>query len=173
MAGGWIRPGASREVAAAVLAVREADKGLRREITRQTRTNLGPIWTAEIHRTATSRWERVAYLKVPPRVTGVNPPVLVAGQSTRRTAGGFTPASDWWMVEFGGYRGKTETTYRRRSPRGLVHNVTRDTDNQLPARRHNGRAAYPALERTVPRAASLWVATVVRTYADALGKAAA
>jgi hypothetical protein len=153
---------------AAILAVKEADRDLKREITRQTRTTLGPIWLSEMQRFATSRWERATYFQTPPRVTGVNPPTLVAAQSTRPTRGGFVPASDFWQVEFGGYRGKTAVTYKRRSRKGTVHKVTRDTDNQLPARRHEGRAAYPALNKTIPRLVSLWVATVIRCYYDRL-----
>ncbi len=160
---------ASREVSAAVLAVKAADRDLRRAITQQTRAQAGPIWQQEVASRVTTDWQRATYSRVKPRVTGQNPPTLVAAQSTRRTATGYQPASQYSYVEFGDRNPQGKVTYTRRSPKGLEHKVTRDTDNQMPPFRRDGYTAYRALRVTIPRITSLWVATTVRCYFDRLG----
>lgn len=163
---------ASREVAAAVLAVKAADRDLRRAITQQTRSQAAPIWQQEIAARVTTPWQAATYSKVKPRVVGQNPPTLVAAQSTRRTRGGYVPANQYSYVEFGDRKPQGKVTYERRSPKGRPHKVTRDTDNQMPPFRKDGYTAYRALRVVIPRITSLWVATTVRCYFDRLGDVA-
>jgi hypothetical protein len=62
-------------------------------------------------------------------------------------------------VEFGAAHKKV--TYTRDG-----HRVTRNTTAQFKGRRRAGYVFYPAAKKMIPRLASLWVQTVVKTYAD-------
>lgn len=78
----------------------------------------------------------------------------------RRLSGGLNPKTDYAGVEFGADREK-KTSYVRQGSR-----VTRRTRAQFKPRRKSGYVFYPAARKMVPRLASLWVQTIVRTVAD-------
>ncbi|QUC01102.1 hypothetical protein [Cellulosimicrobium cellulans] len=72
----------------------------------------------------------------------------------------------WWSVEFGDGRQTTET-YSRRSPGGGFHQVTRNTQAQLPARNNRGRVVYRYMDPAVKRILSAYSQTIARTLHDA------
>jgi hypothetical protein len=76
----------------------------------------------------------------------------------RRLSGGFDPKRDYAAVEFGAKHKKK--SYMRKG-----HRVTRNTTAQFRGRRTQGYVFYPAAREMIPRLASLWVQTVVKTYA--------
>lgn len=57
--------------------------------------------------------------------------------------------------------------YQRRSPKGKVHTVTRRTTKQFGHFRRDGRVVYPTAHDILPRVASLYVQTLLRTAAEA------
>ena len=156
----------SRELRAAVLAVRTARREVRNDIARATRQTMNPVWRDLVASRARTALDR-RVLDTGVRVAAGNPPALVAAGSRRRLPGGLTPAEDWQPVEFGADP-DTVTTYTRRSPSGGTHQVRRHTTRQLPARRPKGRVVYPAVAQIAPRLASLWVQLIVRKFSDAV-----
>lgn len=156
---------APREVRAAVLALRRADRDLRSKINRATRETLSPVWRGLVQNNAYRRRDG-AILAKGARIKAGNPPAGIAASSRRPLSGGLVPGDQWAPFEFGGDRSKV-TTYTRLSPRGRSHQVRRHTARQLPPRSRQGHVVYPAVAEIAPRAASLWVQLIVRAYLDA------
>lgn len=155
-------------IRAAVLALKAADRGLRSEINKATRTTMTPVWKDLIStRARTSQSKKVLNAGV--RIKAGNPPAGVAASSKRKLRGGLVPADSWQAIEFGAP--DKVTTYTRKSRNGGTHEVTRHTTRQLPTRAPKGHVVYPAVKAFVPRLVSLWVQTIVRTYYDAAEEA--
>lgn len=154
------------ELQAAVLALKLADRDLRREINRATVAVGNRIWKPLVAAHATRAMD--ARVLVPgARVKAGNPPTAVAAASRRpigRTRR-LVPADSWHAFEFGA--SDREVTYDRRSRKGTVHRVTRHTRRQLPPRIRAGRVVFPAFAETAPRIVSLWVQLIVKKYAEA------
>lgn len=166
-----LRVGEHRELQAVVLAMKAADRDLKRDINKATRDTMNPVWKSLVQANATRRLDG-AVLTPGTRIAGGNPPAAVAANSRRTMRGGMVPAAWWHAVEFGANRNKV-TTYTRRSPKGKTHKVTRHTARQLPQRTRGGRVIHPAFAELNPRMASLWAQIVVKKYldaADAAGK---
>ncbi|WP_157001431.1 hypothetical protein [Agromyces laixinhei] len=68
--------------------------------------------------------------------------------------------------EFGTKDREKVTTYRRRSPKGRVHSVTRHTRRQLPQRRAGGYIAYPAANKLGARVFNMWAELVHKVTHD-------
>lgn len=160
-----LRVQSSRELQAAVLAFKGADRDLQSEIRRATAQTMNPVWRGIVQVNATTaRDTRV--LAQGARIRPGNPPTAIAATSRRRLSGGLVPVQAWQAFEFGADRNAT-TTYTRRSPGGGTHQVTRRTKRQLPPRIRTGRVVYPAFAEIAPRMVSLWVQLVVKKYLDA------
>ena len=158
-----VKVGDDRALAAAVLAFKVADRGLRKSINDATRTTFNGPWRSAI--AARGHTPLESRVLVPgARVAAGNPPVFVAATSKRRLRGGLVPDTSGAPVEFGA--ADRAVTYPRRSPKGNVHQVTRHTRRQLPRRRTAG-PVMGAVAEFGGRAASLWVQLIVKTYSDA------
>lgn len=155
---------------AAVLAMKAADRDLKRKINQATVSTIGPVWASEVASRALSAVDQ-RVLGRGARVKAGNPPTALAASSTRALRGGLVPADSWAAYEFGQSRDRV-TTYQRRSVKGQTHRVSRHTTRQLPARNRSGRVVYAAWQEVAPRTVSLWVQLIVRTYVDAVGKGA-
>jgi hypothetical protein len=70
------------------------------------------------------------------------------------------------IYEFGTNDRDKLTTYRRRSPKGRAHYVTRHTRRQLPARRAGGYIAYPAANALGTRAFAMWAQIIRKVTHD-------
>ena len=151
---------------AVTLALRNARRDVRSTIDKATRSTLNPVWRDLVESKARTAQDR-AVLGKGARITGGNPPTLVAASSKRKVSGGLVPAEQWHAVEFGADRNAV-TTYTRTSVRGVRHQVKRHTRRGLPARRPRGRVLMPGVADLSPRAAALWSQIVVRTFADAM-----
>lgn len=147
---------------AAVLAMKSADRDLKKDINNATRQVMGPVWVQEVNAHAKTNLDRLIIAKGA-RIKAGNPPVAVAASSTKKLSNGLTPATTWAPFEFGGYYQRV-TRYSRKSPRGKSHKVTRHTSHQLPRRNTAGRVAYQAFAEIAPRAVSLWTQLVVKKY---------
>jgi len=150
------------ELRAVVLAMRNLQAPVRRDINKASRVDLNPIWKSEIASRARGPMD-AKVLGTGARVKAGNPPTVIAA-SSRRAIGRsrrLKPTQSWYAWEFGANTGKV-TTYRRRSKNGGTHQVTRHTARQLPARVKSGRVIYPAFAATAPRMAARWVSGVVR-----------
>lgn len=164
-----IRVGDHRELQAAVLAMKAADKDLRRAINDSTRQTMNPEWkklVAEHSDMTTVLGAQVLNKGV--RVAAGNPVQLVAASSTRGIGDGkrVKPADLYHAFEFGADPNHS-VQYQRTSRSGKKHTVTRHVSRQLPQRRRTGRVVWPAAEVFIPRAISLWLHIIVKKYAEA------
>lgn len=156
-----------REARLAATALRAVDPELRRQINASTRGLVNPVWRAEVADRSRRRAD-VAVLGRGARVATGARAALVGASSRRALRGGLVPAVSWAGHEFGASQRGARTTYRRRSPNGGTHTVTRRTKAQLPPRNRGGRVLYPAVKAVLPRVASLWSQTAVRLTFEAL-----
>jgi hypothetical protein len=155
---------ASKEFAAAILALKAMD----RELAKQTRAGLKTVsqseWQEAVRGNVTTRFEtRVLSDTARVAVTDQNI-TLKAAAMGRALSGGIKPTDAAHSAEFGADRafartvdgrGKTGTPYTRR------------TRAQFKPRNLKGRVVYPAAARVIPRMAALFVQTVVRTTHEA------
>lgn len=155
---------APRELRAAVLAARAARRDIRNDLNRRVRT-FKPIWADAITSNSGSD-PRDALLSAGARIAPGNPPRLVTA-STKKKVGRLIAVENWAGIEYGANHALT-TRYDRTSTKGTRHAVTRHVRTGLPRRRRKGRVIEPAVTQILPRIASLWAQTVVRTYLDAL-----
>jgi len=155
----------SRELQAVLLALRDMDRGLRRNIFRATRSAIVPEWQQELRASATTHLEeRVIAAGARADVTA-DRVTLKAGQSTRKLEGGSSPREIAHAVEFGANwrRGEVAAT----SSKGKAYRYSRVLNKQLKPRRSAGYLAWPAAARLAPRFVALWVQTTVRTTYEA------
>jgi hypothetical protein len=150
----------SRELQAMVLALRGMDRELRSRITRATRGMVEPAWREELNASGPNRLQRRVLVDTARTSVSASALTLKAGTVGRVRRG--VPASELARpVEFGADP-NLRTKYRRQG-----HPVTRRTRVGLGPIRAKGKVVYPALDRFVPRAASLMVQTTVRLMHEA------
>lgn len=165
-----VNDGSLRELHAAVLALKAADRDLRRDIAKATRDTMNPVWRSLVQGNAAGADAMTSrMLGTGVRIAAGNPPVAKAAQSTRKVGRGgtLTPSEDYGPWEFGAPNRNAFSTYTRRSPKGRTHQVKRRTMRQLPRRHQEGRVVYPAFAEIAPRMVSLWVQLIVKKYHDA------
>ncbi len=161
-----VRVDGVRDAVAASYALRRVDTELRREMTRNIRSVVNPMWQGAVRERGRTRTDQ-AVLTKGARVNAGARPTLVAASSRRTLRGGLVPRDEWQAFEFGATSDAT-TTYRRRSQRGNYHDVTRHTRRQLPPRYAGGRVLYKAVGAIGARVFSLWAQTAIRNVFDAL-----
>lgn len=149
----------SEELRDVVLAINRSDRDVQRVIRQYTKSELTGPWLNELNQRASTVLEhRVVSQTATIAVSNQNIRVQSAAKG-RKMTGGLLPKVDYPAVEFGAKQQKV--TYKRKG-----HDVTRNTRAQLRPRNLKGYVFYPAARHMIPRLASLWVQTVVRTYAD-------
>lgn len=160
----------SRELQATIYALRSVDKTLAKQIRQQTKRVAGAEWQRALERRASTQLEQ-RVLSATSVITVSNQNVRAASASKGRPlSGGLSPKLHGHAVEFGA--NAAPTTYERTSPRGTVHRVRRTVGTQLRPRNAQGYVFWPTAREMIPRLASLWVQTTVRTIGNALeGKA--
>lgn len=160
----------SKELQATILGIRAANKTVRAEIRRFTQAEVSPDWkTALAEHAETTLEHRV--LADTSRVKVSDQNVTLSAATVGRPLSGkgsAKPADIARAVEFGANRNGT-TTYSRRTRKGktaTVHN--RHTRHQFRAQNRQGYVVYPSAAQMIPRYASLWVQTCIRTIMDAV-----
>jgi hypothetical protein len=157
----------SKELQAAVLGLRRASKAYQSEVRKQTRTALLPEWQKGLNERAESRVEH-RVLASTGRVKMSNQNVRLSSATVgRKLSGGLDPKTMSAAVEFGADRNK-KVTYSARSRKGKTYQVTRRTRSQFRSPQRGGYVVYPTAKALIPRFASLWVQTVVRTFHDGI-----
>lgn len=157
----------SRELQAAIIAMRQTDKAILTNIRKYTRGVIVPEFQKSMAQHAHTNLEhRVLVRNARATVSNQNI-TLRAGKVGKQLSGGLMPSRDAHAVEFGGNREK-QTSYSARSRKGKSFQVTRRTQAQLRPRNRKGYVFYPTAAEMIPRIASLWVQTIVRTIAEGL-----
>lgn len=163
---------APAQLRVAILAMKQFNRGVVKEINAWTRQTFAPVWTHEVH--AAINLAPGAPFKLMSqgvRMKTGNPPRFIAGGGKRRvtskkSGGGLHPVQHWPGFEYGANR--TVSQYDRRSPKGKVHKVRRVTTNHLPKRRASGRVYAEATKATAPRVISGWSQYIIRAFMEAL-----
>lgn len=156
----------SPEMMAAILAIRSLDKTLQKQIRTHVKALSTPEFKKELAERANTRLEsRVIVDTAVVSVSNQNMRLQSAAKG-RPLSGGLNPKTDYAAVEFGRER-KPVTYDRKNKKKGGTHSVTR-TPTGIKHRRAKGYVFYPAVKDFIPRAASLFVQTTVKTIAKAL-----
>ncbi|GAB3608591.1 hypothetical protein GCM10027414_07160 [Humibacter ginsengiterrae] len=160
----------SKELQATVLAIRAANRELRGNIRRFTREEIANDWSHDLAEQATTHIEH-RVLVDSARVTVSNQNVTLKSGGVGGRLGGkgsAKPADIVSAVEFGADQGHV-ATYASRRRKGKAFEVkNRHTHHQFKAPNRKGYVVYPAAAREIPRYASLWVQTCIRTIMDAV-----
>ena len=156
----------SEELQATVLALRGFDRALQAQVRAQTKRIGQPEWQSELRSRASTRLES-RVLADTGRVKVSNQNVTLTSASVGRAlSGGGRPAELWGAVEFGTAPRKVRV--RGTSTRGKPYSYTRTVGTGFRPRRPAGYVVHPAAKAMIPRFASLWVQTTVRTFHEAL-----
>jgi hypothetical protein len=148
----------SQELQDIARAIAASDAEVRKAIRVFTKAELTRPWLEAINSEASTTLERrVISSTATIAVSDVNIRIQSAAKG-RRLKGGLNPKEDYAPVEFGAH--PKMTTYTRKG-----HKVTRNTHAQFKPQNRKGYVFYPAARKMIPRLASLWVQTVVKTYA--------
>ncbi|ARU50151.1 hypothetical protein CBR64_00090 [Cellulosimicrobium cellulans] len=119
------------------------------------------IWTEQsVMKYATTRMDRAALAGTSVRASARS---TTFSGATRPSIPGLDPAA----VEFGDGN-QQPVTYRRRSRKGGTHQVTRNTQAQLPARNRRGRVIFRYGREAVRRQMSAYAQTIARTLHELL-----
>lgn len=161
-------PESLAELRAVTLALKAADKDLKKKISQTTRETLNPIWRETLASNASSPLEQAVLVKGA-RVAAGNPPRLIAASSKRAAVKGSTLVPDRYgrSFEFGTKNPNGYSTYTRKSRNGGSHQVKRRAARQLPEFKAQGRVIFPAVADTMPRMVSLWAGLIVKHIYDA------
>lgn len=156
----------SRELLATIYALRAIDSTLQKMVRVHTKKMAEPEWKKALAERADTRLEhRVIVDTSVVSVSNQNVRIQSAGKG-RPLSGGLNPKVNYPPVEFGAHaKGKT---YERRSKKGGTHRVTRVINTQFKPFNGRGYVFWPAAREMVPRLASLWVQTTVKTIGNAL-----
>lgn len=161
----------SRELTAMVLAIKAANRDLKRQIMKTMRDTMNPVWKEAVASNIT--WAMETKMIMPSTlIKAGNPPVLQAAASKRATTKGkrMIPDRDWAGYEYGGDPNKFVRYERKNRTSSGYHVVKRRTQAHLRPRRKAGYVIGPAVAETAPRLMSLAVQSVVRTYMDILDR---
>lgn len=156
----------SRELLATIYAVRALDKTLQKMIRVHSKAITLREWRQSLAQRADTRMQQRMLVDTSAVAVSNQNIKLQSANKGRPLSGGLNPKSDWFIPEFGVT--PKQITYTRHSRKGGTHRVTRRTGPNLNPRKKTGHVIYPAAREMVPRIASLWVQTVVRTIATAL-----
>lgn len=162
---------ASKELQQTITILKGIDREISKYIRQTLKTVTAPEW-AEAVRGHTNNAQEVKVLADTARVLVSNQNItLRSGAIGKRLSGGATPPDIVRQVEFGAPQ-NTTNTYTARSRKGKSFQVTRHTNRQFKGPSRTGYAVYPAAAKVIPRIASLFVQTTIRTFYELFEKAA-
>lgn len=155
---------APAELRAAVLAMKQAGSEIRRGVSARMRGEMNPVWKGEVTQRAAGGMA-ARLLSPGARITGGNPPQIIAASSRRAIGRGLVPDRNWAGYEYGAH----DSARTVKSSKGTRYR--RHVMRHLPTR-GKGRVIDPAVARILPRIAAYWAQSVVRAFMDAAeGKA--
>lgn len=156
---------ASAEIQAVILAMRGMDRALAKELRAATQKNVKPIWRESVLGNVSTRLETRVLANTATTLVRDNNVQLKAGASSKRMRGGAAVSDLVHSAEFGANR-----DFERQVPgRGRTGKpYTRRTRAQFRPRMRKGYVVYPAAADAIPRLASLWVQTTIRTFIEAI-----
>lgn len=157
----------SREIRALLLALKQAEPDVRKEINNRSKEVLTAIWRQEIAEQTslaggrTQRAQAKVIANTAKVTVGTKGVTLTAATTGRPLSGGLQPKTQWQGLEFGAYKQVRSVEFT--SKLGNRYNQTRNVTAQLDPNIKKGYIFYPAARNSVPRILALWVQTSVRT----------
>jgi len=151
----------SRELQAALLAIASVPREVRAQIRRHTKAMAQPGWQEGLRQRAVSKLDDKVLVRSA-RVQVRDSNVVLRSGAVGKLKAITKP------VEFGADRDAWTVYQGRRGAKPFK--VKRHTSRQLAWHRSGGRVVYPTAEELIPRFASLWVQTIIRTFHEALEK---
>jgi hypothetical protein len=145
-----------------LLAARALPAEVRKEINTQTKRAAEPIWFDETRGRASTRLQQRALVNSARVGVTARNVFLRAGSVGKLSSG--TPVSV--VAKAAEYGANPSKPVMQRSRKGKKY--TRRMGNAFGAPRRGGHVFNPAAQDSIPRFASLWVQTAVRTALDAL-----
>ena len=152
----------SPEIQGVLLAMRGIDKELAAQIRKATKTVTVGEWRGFLAAEASTALERRTLVDSARVAVGNQNVSLRTGQLAKKTSGGGKLYQLTGGVEFGAHPGRP---VRSKSGKGKAYWRKQGTGFKAP--NPGGYVAYPAVAKAIPRIASLWVSTVVRTLHEA------
>lgn len=134
----------SRELQATILALRQAQRGIRLDINKDARGRIRPLWQSELNARATASDRGVT---------------VHAATSRRPLSGGLVPSLQWAGAEFGARTKRVEVAQRSRAGRSYRRPLT--INRQFPGRQQQGMVAFDAASEVGTKLVAIWVHTVV------------
>jgi hypothetical protein len=152
----------SAELQSVILSMRGMDRALAKQLRAATQRAVKPIWQESVRGNVTSRLENRVLGNTATTLVRDDNVVLRAGASSKRLRGGASVAELVHSAEFGADR----KFKRRVDGRGPGKPYERRTRGQFRPRNLKGYTVYPAAADAIPRIASLWVQTTIRTFLE-------
>lgn len=158
---------ASREIRAILLALKQAEPAIRKEINARSKVEVTDMWKKAVAEEAslaggkTQRARFKALVKTAKATVGARGVTLTSATIGRPLSGGLNPKTEWQSLEFG--RVELIRTVAFTSKYGKRYEQTRNVTAQLDPKKAKGYVIYPAARQVIPRILSLWVQTSVRT----------
>jgi len=150
--------------------MRGLDTELAGQINKANKAVIQPVWQEAVNANVTDRFQaRVLGQTTATAVSRRNVTLKSAGKG-KALSGGKTPPDLYHLAEFGSDRELTQS-YTATSSKGKRYAVNnRHVYRQFKARKPKGYVVYPAIAAVIPRVASLWVQTTMRTFYELLEK---
>lgn len=145
-----------------LIAARSLPAEVRKEIGVQTKKAAEPIWFEEVRGRGDTRLQQRALVNSS-RVGVTARNVFLRSGSVGKLSSGTPVALVAKAAEFGG---NPDRPIRQRSRKGTQYTRRMGAGFGLP--RRTGNVVHPAAADSIPRFASLWIQTAVRTALDAL-----
>jgi hypothetical protein len=155
----------SRELQAAIFAMKMANRELRREIYKRARAKLGGEWAPGLASRATTPFENRVLVKGARTKVSTEGFTMVAATSRRLLSGGLLPSTQYAGAEWGAKVRREEI--QTHTPKGRPYKVTKFINRQFRPRQLNGVIVMETASDLGTRLVRLWVETIVETYAAA------
>ena len=159
----------SRQLQAVILAVKQLDREVRKEIRQQTRAVVRPEWERAVREHASTRLEQRVFGSTARAVVSDQNVTLKAAHIGKALSGGLKPSLNYAPVEFGANRNEFRpiSTKATRTATQSLRLKKRRTLRQFRPANKRGYVVYPAAANIIPRIAALWAQTAARTIHEA------
>jgi hypothetical protein len=149
----------SRELQATILALRQAERGIRLNINKTARSTISPLWKSEINQRARTTLQREIIASGARATASDRGVTLYAATSRRPLSGGLVPSFVWGGAEFGPRSRVVDVTQRSRTGNRYTRPLT--INRQFTGRQQQGMVAFDAASDVGTKLVALWVHDVV------------
>ena len=152
----------SRELQAAILSTRGAERDVRLNINKEARKRMNPIWQESLRSNVTTRLQARVMLPGARVAVGARNVSVKAAVKTKPLAGGLVPSTQWQAVEFGAR--ERPRTFDATSRSGKKFKRTMIVGRQFAGRTKNGQVAFAAASETGTELVGIWVKSIVDVF---------